>query len=85
MATTHKSWRKVNKTQFNPLWWVFLGGFNRFKLGGSNWVGFNPSNPDLKGQSLSISKKKFYNYLILEHFIKITLYLNKLKQIRTHC
>ena len=46
MATTHKSWRKVNKTQFNPLWWVFIGGFNRFKPGGLNWVGFNPSNPD---------------------------------------
>ena len=45
MAATHKSWRKVNKTQFNPLWWVFLGGFNRFKPGGLNWVGFNPSNP----------------------------------------
>ena len=35
----------VDKTQFSPFWWVFLGGLNQFKPGGLNWVAFNPSNP----------------------------------------
>ena len=34
LAATQKSLQKVDKTQFPPLWWVFLCGFNRFKPGG---------------------------------------------------
>ena len=39
LASTQKSLLKADKTKFSPLWWVFLCGFNRFKLGGLNWVG----------------------------------------------
>ena len=49
MPLSQKSCRKVNKTQFYPLVWVFLGGFNQFKPGGLNWVRFYPTNPDFDG------------------------------------
>ena len=57
MASIQKSLQKVDKTQFSPLWWVFLCGFNRFKPGGLNWVGFYPSNPELTTLQRSSMKK----------------------------
>ena len=33
---TEKTWRKVSKTHFNPLCWVFLCGFKWFKPGEFN-------------------------------------------------
>ena len=43
LALTEKSWRKVNKTHFNPLCWVFPCALNSL-----NWVGFYTSNPPTK-------------------------------------
>ena len=30
LASTEKSWKKVNKTQFSLLWWIFLCGLNLY-------------------------------------------------------